>query len=107
MLLPLNLRKELGFKDMPGLQCLRNLASEQETPFGEVDQNIADYFPQVHPADHLLIPASKDSSEAQREPAHVCKGIITGVLAARCPTHTELQVPVLSITPGTLFIILC
>ena len=65
MPLPLNLWKELGFKDMPGFQSLWDLSSEQEPSFGEVNQNIADYFPQVHPTDHLLIPARKDSSMAQ------------------------------------------
>lgn len=88
-LLPLNLRKELGFKDMPGLQRLRNLASEQEPPFGEVDQNIADYFPQVHPTDHLLVPARKGGGRAQRDAAHICNGRIAAALSAGGPAHAH------------------
>lgn len=88
--LPLNLRKELGFKDVSGLQCLWNLASEQESPFSEVNQNIADYFPQVHPTDHFLIPVMKDSSTAQRDTAHICKGSsIAAVLSTRRSAHAH------------------
>lgn len=74
---------------MSGLQRLRNLASEQEPPFGEVDQNVADYFPQVHPADHLLVPATTDSSRAQRDAARGCHGGIAAALSASCPARTH------------------
>lgn len=55
---PLNLREIFGLKDAPGLQWLRDLPSEEESPLGEVDQDVADNFTQVHPTNHLLIPAT-------------------------------------------------
>jgi hypothetical protein len=54
--LPLNLREKLGLKDAPGLERLRDLPSEEESLFGEVDENVADDLTQVHTTDHLLIP---------------------------------------------------
>lgn len=54
--LPLDLREILGLKDAPSLQCLRDLPTEEESLFGEVDQDVADNFTQVHTTDHLLKP---------------------------------------------------
>lgn len=53
---PLDLREILGLKDAPRLQRLRDLPPEEESPLGEVDQDVADDFTQVHATDHLLIP---------------------------------------------------
>lgn len=55
---PLNLREILGLKDALCLQWLRDLPSEEESLLGEVKQDVANNFTQVHAADHLLIPAT-------------------------------------------------
>lgn len=56
---PLDLREILGLKDAPSLQWLRDLPSEEESPLGEIYQDVADDFTQVHTADHLLIPGTR------------------------------------------------
>lgn len=52
---PLYLRQELRLKDAPGLQRLRDLPPEEETPLGQIDQNLPDDLPEVHAAAHLLV----------------------------------------------------
>lgn len=54
----LDLRQELSLEDAVGFEPLRQLPSEQQAPGSEVHQHVPHYLPQVHAADHLLIPAS-------------------------------------------------
>lgn len=56
---PLYLGQELGLKDPSGLQPLRDPSPEEQPSLGEVHQDVADNFPQVHPTDHLLIPGKE------------------------------------------------
>lgn len=56
---PLNLREKLGLKDASSLEWLRDLSPEEEPFPGEVDEDVADDLPQVHPADHLFKPKSR------------------------------------------------
>lgn len=61
---PLDLRQELGLEDAPGLQRLRDLASEQEASLGQVDENLPYDLAQVHPTAHLLVPAGATDRQA-------------------------------------------
>lgn len=56
---PLDLRQKLGLKEASRLEPLRHFASQQQALGGEVHQHVPDDLPQVHAADHLLVPAGK------------------------------------------------
>lgn len=47
VLLPLYLREELCFKDASGLQCFRNLPSEQESSLGHIYQDVPHNLAQI------------------------------------------------------------
>lgn len=64
--LPFNLGKELSFKNAPGLQCLWDLASEQESTLGQVNEDVPHNLPKVHATAHLLIPAMSRKWRSQR-----------------------------------------
>lgn len=59
---PLNLGKEFGFEDTPGLQSLRDLTSEEEATLCQVNQDVPYNFTQVHTTAHLLIPKKKNKT---------------------------------------------
>lgn len=66
---PLNLCQKLGLKDASRLEPLRHFASQQQALGSEVHQHVPDDLPQVHAADHLLVPESKSkASELEQDP---------------------------------------
>ncbi len=56
---PLDLGKELGFKDAPGLQGLRDLSSKEEATLCQINQDVPYNLTQVHATAHLLISKSE------------------------------------------------
>lgn len=53
--LPFYLREELCLKDASGLQCFRNLSSEQKSSLGQVYQYVPHNLTKVHATAHFLI----------------------------------------------------
>lgn len=70
---PFDLRQELCCKDAPHLEPLREFPSEEQASIGKMHQDVSHDLPQVHAADHLLIPqrAKRGMQSHHRDVPHL------------------------------------